>query len=74
MNKDLTTTTCSSVSASKPTCLEKKGTGMKSFLINDSITKAEMFWTVKAVMTHTSLQTAGRDTLFKTIFPDNNTA
>lgn len=38
-DNDLTVTSCSSVSESRPTCLEKKGSGMKSFLINDTVTK-----------------------------------
>lgn len=76
IDNDLTATSSSSVSTSTPTtCLEKKSSGLKSFLINDSVTKAEILWTVETVMTHTSLRTAGRDVLlFKTIFPDSNIA
>ncbi|GBN08937.1 hypothetical protein AVEN_185247-1 [Araneus ventricosus] len=65
-----------SVSASSSSTDSGKNTSViKSFLIDDSVTKGEILWTIETVMMHTSLRTAGRDMLlFKTIFPDSNIA
>lgn len=49
--------------------------GLKTFIVNDSVTKAEILWCIHTVITHKSLRTAGKDiSLMTLMFPDSEIA
>lgn len=49
--------------------------GMKTFLLNERVTEAEILWCIQSVVTHKSLRAAGRDVqLFQKMFPDSEIA
>lgn len=49
--------------------------GLKTFIFNENVSKAEILWTIQSVITHKSLRTAGRDvSIFSKMFPDSEIA
>lgn len=49
--------------------------GLKKYLHNDKVTKAEVLWCLQSVMTHKSMNSAGKHVnLLKLMFPDSEIA
>lgn len=49
--------------------------GLKSYLLNDDVTKAEIVWTLESIATHSSMRAAARNVgIFSYMFPDSQIA
>lgn len=47
--------------------------GLKKYLLNDQVAKAELLWCTQTVMTHKSMSTAGKDVkIIKLMFPEHD--
>lgn len=59
-------------------CIETKPlpqSKIKSFVFNDNITKAEIFWCLQTIITHKSMRSAAKDVeIFKVMFSDSEIA
>ncbi|KAG8175678.1 hypothetical protein JTE90_010153 [Oedothorax gibbosus] len=66
------TTTAASQPESTESPKVSQPRGMKSFMLNDAVTKAEILYAIESVMNHSSLSAAARNVLlFPTMFPDS---
>jgi hypothetical protein len=53
----------------------KNSKGLPSFMVKDTVTRAEIIWAVNGVMSHASLRdSAGASELFHVMFPDSEIA
>lgn len=58
---------------SSSSCMSQPSSSLKKYMLNESVAKAEILWCIQTVMTHKSMNTAGKDVnVLKLMFPEHD--